>query len=289
MKMATNYVNVEAVEPESRSRSETVLEKVKKEGVCSTYVLYLVAVGVLFCSAMLGIVIWGDVIAKAQDPRSGVDANTENVLVSAEGVPLATTEATIYSGTPGTFNDDRWHLVKVAGGNYPTGVVAKHQVTGVEMVPSESAVYLYTNQPDKFFKFAEKEDGSADWEYYTERSTNTKCSISGKTCHVVTRTAERRRLEQEEHRRRLQSGSFNGGANYANGNLGLNGSLNQDFGNGWSGSLNGNYNHNFDSGVGGWNAGAGLNYESGNTSFGLTGGMDSGGGYNVGVGFSFSW
>lgn len=302
--MSTNYVNdrpmsccMQDTEP-ARGRSETVLDKVKKNGICSTYMLYLIAVGVLFCSVMLGIVIWGNVVAKAGDPHIGIEGNTEHVLVSADGIPLATNDARVYAGLPGSYDDAYWHNVKVAGGTFPQGVTTKHDITGIEMVPNEKAVYLYTAKENHYFKFQEDKNGGATWEYYTPHSSNTQCSDENMTCHAVVKSSKRRRLEEEQSyeasemgSRRLQGG-FDGGINYdsSSSNLGLNGSLNHSFNDNWSGSLNGAYNHNFNHDVGNWNAGVGLNYDSGSGStFGVNASTNSGGGYNVGVGFSFSW
>merc|ERR1719191_260845 len=116
------------MEPRTQ-RGESVYERVKKEGVCSGYMVYLVAVGVLFCSVMLGIVVWGDVIAKQNDP---VVADN-NLLVTPQGAPIKTLDDSEFKGLPAPYDSPDWYQVKAIAGTFPGGIQAKHKVMGIQI------------------------------------------------------------------------------------------------------------------------------------------------------------
>lgn len=273
------YITVEEgthqkmMEPRAQ-RSESVYERVKKEGVCSGYVMYLIAVGVVFCSVMLGIVVWGDVIAKQNDP---VVNNDTHLMTTPQGEPVKMLTDETFEGLPLTYNSDLWYQVQKVGGSFPNGIQSKHTVSGIEMNKDKKSTTIYTPHPDFFYKYSEN-DKATLFEYYTPAAeVDGKCMIPEKACVRISKDAS--------ERRRLQ-GSISGGLNNDGSGWSGNVNANQNFGGGWSGSAGGGFHSN-----GGWNANAGVNWSSssGNSNFGANVSTGSGGGYQAGISFSHKW
>jgi len=260
------------MEPRAQ-RSESVYERVKKEGMCSGYMVYLIAVGVVFCSVMLGIVVWGDVIAKQNDPT--INSDTHLLIDPKSGMPVKVQDDTTFEGLPGSYNSADWYQVQKIGATFPGGIQAKHTVSGIEINDETKSTTIYTPHPDLFFRYNENDTGSL-FEYYTPSGIEGSCSIQGMKCVQIADSsiAERRRLQ----------GSFSGGFNADNSGFSGNGSINQNFGNGWSGNAGGSFHSN-----GSWNANAGVGWQGSNGSFNAGVSTGSGGGYQAGVSFGYKW
>lgn len=262
------------MEPRAQ-RSESVYERVKKEGMCSGYMVYLVAVGVVFCSVMLGIVVWGDVIAKQNDPA--INSDTHLLIDPKTGTPLKIQDDTTFAGLPETYDSANWYQVQKVGATFPGGVQAKHTVSGIEINDDAKATTIYTPNPNVFFRYNENETGTL-FEYYSPSGKTGSCSIQNMACVSISdgRVAERRRLQ----------GSLSGGINNDGSGWSGNVSGNQNFGNGWSGTAGGGFHQD-----GGWNANAGVGWtsSSGNGNFNAGVSTSSNGGYQAGVSFGFKW
>lgn len=261
------------MEPRAQ-RSESVYDRVKKEGVCSGYMMYLVALGVVFCSVMLGIVVWGDVIAKQSDPIVNSDTH---LMTTPQGEPVKMLTDETFKGLPATYNSAHWYQVQKVGGTFPNGIQAKHTVSGIEMNEEQKSTTIYTPHPDFFYKYTENDKASL-FEYYTPAvEVDGKCMIKELACVRISKDAS--------ERRRLQ-GSVSGGLNNDGSGWSGNVSGNQNFGNGWSGTAGGGFHQD-----GSWNANAGVGWSSssGNSNFNAGVSTGSGGGYQAGVSFGFKW
>merc|ERR1719361_1421452 len=178
---------------QGRVRSETVLDRVRKEGVCSGYVAYITCVGVLFCAVMLGIVIWGDVIAKVEDPKvdqGGLFVKDDQLVMT--GTPQ-------FLDFPTAFDHEGWFGTSSFTLSLSAARTVHHRVTGVDKDDDTTTVTLYTNQNGIRAEYDFSTESEPVIRYYDGR----KCT-EDEPCEIANTMAEsEEELAKESSRRRL--------------------------------------------------------------------------------------